>query len=302
MRHREIEITPTSEQVQMRKRLGRWLRPVLRQEVSSTDENGLQRAREAAKQGIGLVILYTHSAKRDGFDAAKSIAVDTPEFVDKPSVFVVAQHQEKWPLNWLQEKAAFMYPFLTTPHTIDYMKEKMKKTEIKEHLIRKENGEIETVVDDGLQYLKVGDGSEEYIELSREALLRGGTVAISFQGGRSPHLDVDKGPPTVALFLKELTKDPQKPVPNFGFLFVGVSGKGIKNFSTKRSQGLRLFRTAQLRFGPYLTLDELLMHEEVHDENPRIARRNVDKFVRRTAAALVPENYILRSEETPYRN
>jgi hypothetical protein len=291
----ENRTIPTVEQIKMRKKLGSWLRPVLRQETIFNKESGLERAREAARNGSGLVILWNHSAERDGFDAAKRMVVETPEFVEKPSVFPVAQHQEKWPLNWLEEKAAFIYPFITTSHTIERMREKMKKNQTEYYVLNKK-GEMEKVIDDGLQYLHAGDDKEKYIELSREALLNGGSVSISFQGGRKSNLDVEKGPPTIAMFLDELNKDQKTRVDNFGFLLVGISGRGIKDFSKKSSQGLRPFRKTEIKIGPYYTLDELLNHPEVINDNPRVLRRNIDKFIRKQFMPLVPKAYLKQVE------
>lgn len=268
-------------QARMRRRLGVMLRPVLRQEIIHTEENGLQRAMEAAREGVGTLILWNHFSERDGFDVAKRIVVQTPELVTRLNVFPVAQHQDRWPLPWLEAHGAFQYPFIVTSDT--YKKVHEMLNDGREFIVLNEKGELEKIKDDGTQYLDLSDGKGKFLDLSSEAFSRGGSVSVSFQGGRASNLYLGEQD-TVGFFLASMKRSK---VANFGVLLVGVGDEKIKDYSKKSSKGPRPFKKTTVKIGPYFTLDELMSNPDVNGN-----RRNVDVFIRRQFVPLVPDAYL----------
>lgn len=288
MRHIEYVKNPTESQIRTRKVLSRILAPVLRREMIHTEDNGLERAREAARNGAGTIIVWNHPTERDGFQIAKSIVLDTPELASRISVFPVSQHQDRFPLGWLQENAGFLYPFITTDRTFNKVRHDNDNGQV--HLLRDIDGNLQIFRDDGTQYLRATDGLREYINMSQDALSKGGSVSISFQGGRADHLDLNVDEARIGIFLQAMKS---RGVKNIGLLLVGIGERGRVDYDLD-DPALRPFKKFTVTVGPYFTLGELSNQAEiaVGDDNRLTHARKIDKFIRQKFVELVPTEYL----------
>lgn len=219
--------------------------------------DGLTRAKELLRLGVGVNILFNHFSARDPLEVIR-LTLDDSIMRKRPVLVPIAFHAyRKW-FKLLENALNVELCPIVTQDTID----------------AGENNDY-----------PLGYGRTEYFEKAIKTLQKGGIVVLAPQTGRREYL----GEPerrTVGAFIAQANR---RHFDKYAFLFVGLGMKNAEDYKRERVGGLNPFKKYQVKIGPTFTKEEVL--EEVKGD-----LRAVDNWVFQQLGIIVPENYRQRVE------
>jgi len=219
-------------------------------------KNVLAKVDQEAKKGKGLLIVYTHFGYRDGIEVNRSLILKSPVLRTREVINPISFHQYTKTLG---------------------------------NITRFLHGEIFPVVNDdtlqrkGYEHLPKGQGLPAFIARSSQVLLQGGVVTLAVNAGRRAYLDMEDIQKPVGYFIAATGA---KQCTHYGVLLVSLSIDGVTDYDTKAIRGMNFGKTYLLTIGKYYDVTELLEQKEVQGK-----AGNVDAFVRKKLAEVVPKEY-----------
>ncbi len=203
------------------------VRPLLNFEIVD-EHNGMAQAKLLLDSGQGLILGFTHFSKKDG-PIYGAFALQYAKDRTIPVVLPIALHQY------------------------------MDHQSILERLVKMARGTIIPIVIDDTQKdpqfsdLPLNEGMDKYFLAAKEALSRGGIVALSLQGGRKPTL----GEPVPALSTLVATLYRHR-ITKYGIQYVGIAPKrNVEPQDYLLMSGWNFFSRYQVRPGSVHTFQEV---------------------------------------------
>lgn len=221
------------------------------------ETQALQKAIARANEGRGLVIVFTHFSLRDAMEVNRSIIFKNPVLKNREVINPLALHQ----YNKFLELVGKFYHGTFAPIVNN-----------------------STLAKKGYEHLPRGKGLSEFISASIETLHHGGVVTLALNATRKDRLDLDDPQKPIGYFIVSLQS---KGTTDFGILIVGFGVEKAENYSKKEVGGMNFGKTYVINIGKYFTLEELLAKPMVGGKVS-----NIDMFLRREMAKIVPKEYL----------
>ncbi len=225
---------------------------ILRSETFN-NHHGIDKAKEALRQGFGLIVIINHFSLKDppltineifkhNVMGSKKITAPIAYHVDKPSYHEVGKLID------------VTFSPIVTENTVKKGKH------------------------DGREK---SEGKQEYLNASLDILRLGGIVILAPQGERKGTL----GEPNESIIVGTIIAYAKKRrIEKFAFLFMGLGIEGVNDYSEKKVRGLNLFKKYNINIGACLTNQELMKKAGGnYREVGRIVYEELDK--------IVPSNY-----------
>ncbi len=221
------------------------------------ETHALQKAIEAAKEGRGLVIIFTHFSLRDAMEVNRSIIFKNPVLKNREAINPLAFHQYNKFLEHIGKfYQATFFPIVNNS----------------------------TIAKKGYEHLPRGKGLSEFISASCDTLRHGGVVTLALNATRKDKLDLDDPQKPIGYFIASLQA---KGMRDLGLLIVGFGVEKAKSYSKKQVGGMNFGKTYVINIGKYLTLEKLLAKPDI---NGKVS--NIDKFLRKEMTKIVPKEYL----------
>lgn len=217
----------------------------------------LQKACNAALEGKGLVIVYTHFSLRDAMEINRSIIFKDPVFRKRKAVNPLSYHQyNKFMELMAKSYGGDFYPVVNNS----------------------------TVTKKGFEHLPKGKGLKEFTQAGSKILSAGGVVTLAVNATRKDHLDIQDPQKPIGYFIASTQA---LGVTNYGFLLVGFSIKNAKNYKKEEVGGMNIGKRYTINIAKYISLSELLHRPEVKEK-----LSNVDAYIRSEFTKVVAKEYL----------
>jgi hypothetical protein len=218
---------------------------------------GLKKAVKAAKEGKGLLLVFTHFSLRDAMEVNRCITYRNPLLRNRDSINPLAYYQHK---PFLIAVGRFFhgkfYPIVNTS----------------------------TLEKKGYEHLPRGKGLPEFAAAAADMLSRGGVVTLAVNASRKEKLELEDPQKPIGYFVAALLA---KGVKNYGLLPVGFEIKNAKSYAKKEAGGMNIFKTYVMNIGSYYPIKELLKSHKIQNKPA-----NLDPFIRQQMTKLVAKEYL----------
>ena len=225
--------------------------------IVSFDNKILAKVNQAAEEGVGTFIVFTHFSYRDPVELNRVLIFKNPVLKHREIVNPIAFHQHK-----------FLSALL-----LNAMHARGIPIVNQDTLNRK-----------GYEHLKKGGGLTNFIEESVKVLSRGGIVTCAANAGRREKLDLEDKQRPVGYFVLAAQA---KGLTDFGILLVSFALKDAHSYAKKDSGGMNFGRRYILTVAGYYDSQELLLQPEVNGK-----AGNIDLFIRKKLARVAPKEYL----------
>lgn len=223
--------------------------PILFPSEQTSNPQNIEIAREMRRNGVPMIIAYTHPDRRSSLDAIRSVVALGEGFEDAVILSPIAVHQDKRYIHAITDRTGIELMPIVTTDTIDHFNKKHEK----QHSLLQKAGDIFKKGETEEQLPQLRQGVPAYTDRGGEVIANElGLVLGAFQGGRRNSLDKPAGR-GVELLVRSARR---KGADRLAIWPMSILPKGVTEFNEKTS-GLRVARRELVEFGTPRYVEDL---------------------------------------------